>query len=185
MGMGIGGFYTQAVSKDFSRDFQMRVISIGPGVLTEDDGVYITTAVLPGYAIANQPVPFMGLSFNVPGAGNFPGSEGWSVTFRCDQQLNIREKLVTWQRAIFNSFPGTAGESVGAYGPKYTESTAKLTVFDRDGQEARGMQLVGIYPVTVGEVAYDNTGNGAPVTIAATLAYQWWEPFAVGSGVIP
>jgi len=184
MGMGIGGFYTQAVSKDFSRDFQMRVIEIGPGVLNEGDNVFITTTTLSGYEIANQQVPYMGLQFNVPGSGSFPGSNAWAVTFRCDQQLNIREKLITWQKAIFNSFPGTAGESTGAYGPKYTESVAKATIFDRDGKEARGIRLVGIYPVTVGEVSYDATGNGAPVTIQATLAYQWWEPFAVGS-VIP
>lgn len=184
MGLGIGGFYTQAISKDFSRDFQMRVVSIGPNVLNEKDNVFITTQVLPGYQINNQAVPFMGLSFNVPGAGSFPGSDSWAVTFRCDQQLNIREKLIAWQRSIFNSFPGTATESTGAYGPKSKESVAKLTVFDRDGNEARGLMLVGIYPVTIGEISYDNTGNGAPVTFNATLAYQWWEPYAVGK-VIP
>ena len=39
MGMGISSFYNQAVIKDFSRDFQMRVIKIGPGVLNENDNV--------------------------------------------------------------------------------------------------------------------------------------------------
>ena len=66
--MGIGGFYKQAINKDFSRDHQMRIISMGPqGFIKEDDNVYITASVLPGYAIANQQVPFMGLQFNVPG----------------------------------------------------------------------------------------------------------------------
>lgn len=184
MGMGIGGFYTQAVAKDFSRDFQMRVVSIGPGILTEKDNVYITTAVVPGYAIANQAVPFMGVQFNVPGSGNFPGSDAWSVTFRCDQGLNIREKILTWQKSIFNAFPGTAGESIGAYGPKYSETIAKLTVFEKSGKEVRGIKLIGIYPTLVGELAYDQTGNGVPVTLPVTLAYQWWEPESVGS-VIP
>ena len=80
-GMGIGAFYNQALQKDFSRDFQMRVINIGPGgFIGKEDNVYITTATLPGYAIANQAVPFMGLQFNIPGGGNFPGSDGWNVT---------------------------------------------------------------------------------------------------------
>ncbi len=184
MGMGIGGFYTQAFNKDFSRDFQMRVTKIGPDILNQEDNVYITTAVLPGYAIANQAVPFMGLQFNVPGAGNFPGSDAWAVTFRCDQNLNIREKLITWQQSIFNSFPATAGESTGAYGPKRDESPVELTIFDRDGKEVRGLRLIGAYPVTVGEISYDTTGNGVVLTIPVTLAYQWWEPYAVG-GVIP
>lgn len=184
MGMGLGGFYTQAVSKDFSRDFQMRVVSIGPNVLTESDNVYITTANLPGYQINNQQVPYMGLQFNVPGTGSFPGSDSWQVTFRCDQQLNIREKLLTWQKTIFNAFPYTAGESVGSYNPKYIESVASMTVFDREGKEARGLRLIGIYPVTVGEIGYNSTGSGAVVELQATLAYQWWEPYKVGS-VIP
>jgi len=182
--MGIGGFYQNAYKKDFSRDFQMRVTSIGPNVIKEEDGVYITSSVLPGYAIANQQVPFMGLQFNVPGSGNFPGSDSWAVTFRCDQQLNIREKLITWQKSIFNSFVNTAGESTGAYGPKQLDSVAQLTVFTRDGSEARGIRLVGIYPTTVGEVAYDTTGSGLPVTVQATLAYQWWEPNATGGSVL-
>lgn len=185
MGMGISSFYNQAVAKDFSRDFQMRVLKIGPGVLDENDNVYITTSVLPGYAIANQAVPFMGLQFNVPGSGNFPGSDAWAVTFRCDQQLNIREKLITWQKSVFNAFPNEADNSTGAYGPKYTETVADMVIFDRNGNNVRTIQLIGIYPVTIGEVAYDTTANGAPVTLQATLAYQWWQVFNNPGKIIP
>jgi len=186
MGMGLGGFYTQALSRDFSRDFQMRVLSIGPGVLNQADNVLITSTTLPGYQINNQVVPFMGLQFNVPGSGSFPGSAGWAVTFRCDQQLNIRQKLIVWQQSIFNAFPYEAGESVGAYGPKGFETVANVIVFDRDGKTARGMKLVGIYPVTVGDITYDTTGSGKEVTLQATLAYQWWTTTgAVTESVIP
>ena len=173
--MGIGAFYNQALTKDFSRDFQMRVIDIGPGnILGPDDNVYITTTTLPGYAIANQAVPYMGLQFNVPGSGNFPGSDAWQVTFRCDAQLNIREKLIAWQKTIFNSFPNEQGNSVGAYGPKGVDTAASVVVLNRDGTTARGMQLVGIYPTVVGDISYDATANGNVVTLQATLAYQYW-----------
>lgn len=184
MGMGIGGFYKQAVARDFSRDFQMRVVRIGPGVLNENDNVFITSQTLPGYAVHNVEVPFMGPTFNVPGGGHFPGSAGWTVTFRADQALNIREKLVTWQQSVFNAFPDTAGESTGAYGPKYSESVAVLTVFNRDGVEQRAMELIGIWPVEIAALQYDNSGTGQVVTFDATLAYQWWQPTTVGT-VIP
>lgn len=175
IGMGVGDFYKNALSKDFSRDFQLRVVDIGPGsVLTKDDNVYITTAVLPGYAIANQQVPYMGLSFNIPGGGSFPGSEGWAVTFRCDAALNIREKLIGWQKSIFNAFPSDANNSVGSYGPKGDTSTISLVVMNRSGGTARGMRLVGAYPVSVGDLTYDATQNGNVVTLNATLAYQYW-----------
>jgi hypothetical protein len=174
-GMGIGAFYNQALTKDFSRDFQMRVVDIGPGnILGKEDNVYITTTVLPGYAIANQAVPFMGLQFNVPGGGSFPGSDAWAVTFRCDAQLNIREKLIGWQKSVFNAFPNDASNSVGAYGPKGTDTVAKLVILNRDGATARGVQLIGVYPVSVGDINYDATANGNVVTMPVTLAYQYW-----------
>lgn len=184
MGMGIGGFYRQAVAKDFSRDFQMRVVSIGPGVLNQNDNVYITTASLPGYSVHNITAPFMGMTFNVPGGGHFPGSDAWTVQFRCDVNLNIREKLITWQQSVFNAFPDTPGESTGAYGPKYTETTAELTIFDTQGNEVKGLRLVGVWPVSVPDVGYDNTGTGQIQTKDVVLAYQWWEPYSIGK-VIP
>lgn len=187
MGMGLGGFYRQAYNRDFSRDFQMRVVSIGPGVLFMEDNVFITSSTLPGYQINNQAVPFMGLQFNVPGSGSFPGSDAWAVTFRCDQGLAIRQRLIDWQSSIFNAFVRSnnpRAESTGAYGPKDKDTVAQLTIFNRDGAEVRGIQLVGCYPVTVGEIAYDSTANGNVVTMPVTLAYQWWERADLGGSVI-
>ena len=48
----------------------------------------------------------------------------------------------------------------------------------------RGIRLIGIYPVTVGELQYDATGSGKEVTFQITFAYQWWEPYSIGK-VIP
>lgn len=186
-GMGIGAFYTQALQKDFSRDHQMRVINIGPGgFITKEDNVYITTAVLPGYNIANQAVPFMGLQFNVPGSGNFPGSDSWAVMFRCDSKLNIREKIIGWQKSVFNAFPDEATNSVGSYGPKGIDTYADLAVFDRNGKTARAVKLIGCYPTSTGEISYDTTAAGGVVTMQVTLAYQWWTPQGAYSGqVVP
>ena len=184
--LGIGGFYKQALQKDFSRDHQMRVMAIGPGgFIKEDDNVYITTATLPGYNIANQAVPFMGLQFNIPGSGNFPGSDAWAVVFRCDSQLNLREKLIGWQKSIFNSFPDEANNSVGSYGPKGTDTYVDLAVFNRDGKSVREVKLIGCYPTVVGEISYDATGAGAIMTINVTLAYQWWTPQSSGKQIVP
>lgn len=175
MGMGINDFYTQATQKDFSRDFQLRVISIGPGILTEADNVYITTANLPGYSITNQVIPFMGLDFNVPGSAKFPGSDSWAVTFRCDVELDIREVLLDWQASIFSAFPDRGIQSTGEYQPVGVESIAQLIVHRRDGTPAKAIRLVGLYPQEIGSVEYDQTGTGAERTVNVTLAYQWWQ----------
>ena len=93
-------FYETAKAKEFARDFQFRVVSLGP--LTEDDLVYLRTAVLPGKSITNHQVPFMGLNFNVPGSVTYDGSEAWSVTFLADEAMNIRSKLEAWMSEIFD-----------------------------------------------------------------------------------
>ena len=62
--MSIQDFYATAKRYEFARDFQFRVRTLGP--FTESDLLYVTTASLPGKEISNQPVPFMGLEFNIP-----------------------------------------------------------------------------------------------------------------------
>ena len=184
MGMGIRQFYAQATQRDFSRDFQLRVLEIGPNILAQSDNVYITTATLPGYAVTNQATPFMGLQFNVPGSATFPGSDAWVVTFRCDMNLNIRQKIANWQATIFSAFPNTPEQSTGNYAPKGMETTAKLAVHDRDGNVVRAMKLVGVWPVIVDNIGYDQTGTGVVQTLPVTLAYQWWEPDTISGNII-
>lgn len=173
--MGLASFYSQAQQRDFSRKFQLKVLSIG-GILNENDNVYITTSTLPGYSISNIQVPYMGLQFNVPGTGKFEGSDAWAVTFRCDAQLNIRQKLIEWQKVIFNSFVDDGTESTGNISPRAQASLADLWLIGNDGTtQIRKFELIGVYPVSVGALDYDTTDNGEVVTLAVTLAYQWWN----------
>jgi len=88
--MSIQDFYAAAQAQEFARDFQFRVRTLGPFV--ENDLLYVRTTTLPGKEIANQPVPFMGLEFNVPGAVKYTGSNAWEINFWCDEGLNIRNK---------------------------------------------------------------------------------------------
>lgn len=185
MSFGLGDFYRNAVEKDFSRDFQLRVLKMANGIIEPNDNVFITTATLPGYQINNQTLPYMGLQFNIPGTAQFPGSAGWQVLFRSDAQLNIRQKFINWQSSIFNAFPNGAGQTTprntGAYSPVPDSTTIQIYVQNRDGSVARGFELCGAYPVTVGDMNYTQEGSGAVVTFTATLAYQWWRPSAIES----
>ena len=90
---GIQDFYRVAQDRDFTRDFQFRVLDVsdrGSPVLTQDDLVYATAANLPGREIANIPTPYMGLQFNLPGTASYPDSGGYSLTFRSDSENQIR-----------------------------------------------------------------------------------------------
>lgn len=163
---GIQDFYAAAQIKEFARDFQFRVTTLGP--FSEQDLLYVETASLPGKTINNQPVPFMGLSFNVPGSVSYTGSDNWPVLFRCDEGINIRNKMENWMKEIFDDQTST-----GKYGVPVEVATFHL--LGKDLKPIRTYEFTGIYPKELGELSYDIKGTGAPLTFTATFAYQFWR----------
>jgi len=166
----ITDFYQAAQKQEFARNFQFRILSM-PGIIKNDEQlVYLETATLPGRAIANIGVPFMGLQFNIPGTANYPGSDNWSVTFRCDAKYDIRNALIKQTRNTFDDKTST-----GEYDtPNYT-STVHLQLFDKTFTKITEYSLIGAYVVSVGENAYDVGDNGSIVKVTASLAYQFWQ----------
>ena len=163
---GITDFYSSAQRQEFARKFQFKIQTLGP--LTEEDLIYFTTTTLPGKTISNQTVPYMGVTFNVPGTVSYEGSSGWSVTFRCDEASNIRSKLMAWQTEIFD-----VNTSSGKYGVPI--ESAVVQQLGKDLKPLRTFRLIGIYPVKVGDLSYDVTNNGEPQTFEVSFAYQYWE----------
>lgn len=160
-------FYETSKEREFARDFQFRVVSLGP--LTEDDLVYFRTASLPGKEIHNNPVPYMGLDFNVPGGVKYTGSDSWKVTFLHDEGANIRSKLDAWMNEIFS-----IETSSGKYGVPSEEATIDL--IDKAFKTVRRYNLVGIYLRDIQPIQYDVRGTGKPLEFDATIAYQFWRP---------
>ena len=108
----ITDFYRVATNREFTRDFNFRVLSINTGGVSnvtfdQDDLVYVKTATLPERAITNVPVPYMGLNFNIPGNATYPGSEAYTLTFYADAQSKIRQKFETWSQAVFDDSSST------------------------------------------------------------------------------
>lgn len=171
MAQTIQDFFRVAQQRDFARDYMLRVVSLGNDTLNEDDFVYITTATLPGRDITNQQATYMGLDFNFPGTVKYPGSNGWSVTFRNDKGGIIRNKLESWQIGeIFDDETSTGNLSVR--GP---ESVIQLNLLDDKLNVLNTYKLYGAYIQRLGEVRYDIAGTGAPLTFDATLAYHFWR----------
>jgi hypothetical protein len=170
MAQNISKFYNQVQSSDFARQFQFRVTQLANTNFNEDQLVYLETASLPGRAINNVQVPFMGLNFNVPGTASYPGSEAYAVTFRCDQNYNIRAVL---ENMTFNAFDDST--STGNYNIASRNSVITLNLLGKDGSTVRKYNLIGAYVVSIGDIAYNLGDNGSIVTVPATLAYQYWR----------
>lgn len=170
MAQNISKFYNQVQSSDFARQFQFRVTQLANTNFNEDQLVYLETASLPGRTINNVQVPFMGLNFNVPGTASYPGSDAYAVTFRCDQNYNIRAVL---ENMTFNAFDDST--STGNYNIASRNSVITLNLLAKDGSTVRKYNLIGAYVVSIGDIAYNLGDNGSIVTVPATLAYQYWR----------
>jgi hypothetical protein len=170
MAQNISDFYRAVQQKDFARQFQFRLVQLANTNFGESELIYVETASLPGRSITNVQVPFMGLQFNVPGTATYPGSDAYAVTFRCDQNYNIRAAL---ENATFNTFDD--GTSTGDYNIARNSSVITLNLLNKTGGTVRQYTLYGAYVVSVGESAYNLGDTGSIQTIPTTLAYQYWR----------
>ena len=168
----ITDFYRVAQERGFARDFMLRVRAIGEDTFNEDDFVYITSKQLPDRSITNQPVPYMGLVFNVPGTVTYPGSDSWSVTFRNDMDGAIRRKLEDWNISVFDN-----ETSVGDISVRGEDKVIQLDLIGDggDGDVRNTYKLYGVYCKTIGTVDHNNEGAGAITTFTAQLAYHFWR----------
>lgn len=176
MAQNISDFYRTVQQKDFARQFQFRLVQLANTNFGESDLIYVETANLPGRAITNVPVPFMGLQFNVPGTATYPGSDAYAVTFRCDQNYNIRAVL---ENATFNTFDD--GTSTGDYNIARNSSVITLNLLNKTGGTVRQYTLYGAYVVSVGDSTYNLGDNGTIQTVPTTLAYQYWRVTTTGT----
>jgi hypothetical protein len=178
--LGIQNYYQSIQKHGFLRNFHFRILSINGTLLAPlnaemmgnnmEGAAYLTTSTVPARTITNQAVPFMGLDFNVPGSAKYTGSDAWSVTFRTPGDMLVRNAL---EQMNFNIFDDAT--STGAYGVPCAENVISLALLNVQGEAIRQYDLYGVYPVSVGEIAFDLTGDGAPVEFTSTLAYQFFR----------
>ena len=178
--MSIQKFYTNAAQKDFARLFQFRLRFFNNVAFDENHLTYVETATLPGRTITNIPVPYMGLSFNVPGTVSYPGSAGYAVTFRCDADYDIRSAL---EAATFNAFDESSSQ--GDYSLPGSRSQIGMELLDKNMIPIRFYTLFGVYVQSIADAGYDIKDTGTVQTINASLAYQFWRAGTPKTGSRP
>ena len=115
----ISDFYRVATERDFSRDFQFRVLSIEAGgasstTFDEDDLVYCTAGSLPARSITNVAVPYMGLQFNLPGVFDDETSTGNYFTPRQSSSINLVQLDTQLEQVAGYKLVGASVREVGA-----------------------------------------------------------------------
>ena len=186
----INSFFTRAVQRDFSRDYLFRIESItfdGPqgAVLTPSDLLYAKTGKLPSRNITNQTVAYAGQKFNIPGASEFPGSEGYEIDFYCPEDSNIRERLMNESTRTFGNIFGLAGSGSDGGSIANANSRIILIQLNKALDPIYQYDLIGCTIRNVGELSYTIAeGTGAVVSFPVTIAYHYFVR-TQHEGVVP
>ncbi len=167
---GIANFYDTASRLDFARTNLFRVIQLGN--MTPDNLIYLESTTVPGKEINNVVMPFMGLSFNVPGNVSYPGSDSWNVKFRMDSVYNLRNVLEEASLQIFDD-----AISTGNYQIPDASAANKiiLALLDKQGGVVKFMTLFGAWMKKIGDIAVTVASKGETVDQEAVIAYQFWR----------
>lgn len=175
--MSIRNFYKTAQVHDFARNFQFQLLTFANiDFRAESHLAYVETASLPGRQINNITVPYMGMTFNTPGAVTYPGSAGWNVTFRCDADYNIREALEAASFLLYDE-----ATSTGKFGMPDEGVTVTMALLGKEPDQSgfarivRTYTLFGCWVQSLADAAYDIKDTGSVQTVQATLAYQFWR----------
>lgn len=176
-------FYDMAQKFDFSRDFQFRIVDVGPELAQRYFGegfqlkdllnTYLMSSNIPGRSISDQPVDYMGHKFHVPGTATY--DDQWAFTVREPQNLALRDIIERWQFDIYDDRTST-----GHYHPVCPDNWFAVGLLNNRGECIRKYTLVGVYPQSIEGAKYTITGSGAPVDWNITFMYQYWR---VSSGV--
>jgi hypothetical protein len=169
----IRNFYDKAAIADFARDYLFRVMMIRTGTmfLGEDELVYVKSATLPGRDIENLTTQYMGMTFNLPGIATYPNSEAFTLSFYCDSNSILRERLIAETRAVFND-----ATSTGTYNTPDRNSFIELVQLDKKLNPVLQYTLYGASIRSVGEMDFDIAeGTGTIKSFDATFAYHFFE----------
>ena len=182
MATTIQNFFSRAAEKQFARDFLFRVKQInieGVSLDGDTDLVYARSGQLPGRTIENKTVQYYGQNFNVPGRATYTGSEGYSIEFYHDENVDLRSKFEKASREVWAGATGDGSDSTGEFGMPGTESVINLDVIDKELAPVKSIELVGASIRDIAAVDYaiaDGTGEILKFTV--TFAYHFYKDFS-------
>jgi hypothetical protein len=182
MNQRIQDFYQQASTRNFSRDYQFRILNFsvnGLGFISEEDLVFCKSGSIPQKTITAVDMPFMGVNFNCPGGVTFPDNKAWKASFYCTQDFAIREMV---EASMDDTFDLSSTEA--RLEPRdLTQYSIELGLLDDQLNIIRTYNLLGAYIVNVGTMEYKiSDGTGAVMSLDVTLAYQYWTTSLAGVG---
>lgn len=177
MAFNINQFKSRGLTKGGVRPslFQVQINpNIGEDSITLDKFMFTCRASeVPAATIESVNVPYFGRQVKLAGDRTFAD---WSVTVMNDEDYLVRNMFEDWSNQI-NQFVGNV-KLLPAN--TYKNTDALVTQFSKDGSVIRAYNFVGIFPVSVSNMALDWDNTNTIQTFDVTFAYDYWIPVQVG-----
>lgn len=120
---------------------------------------------------------YKGRPIKLPGARTY---ESWDTTIIEDEDYVVREALETWNSYI-NSHEGNNNRLPTTETTLY-KSIGDVKMYDQNNNLLRTIQLVGIWPATIGKIMRTWDGDEI-VTYDVRWEYDYWRPVVGGSNI--
>jgi len=174
MATTIENFMENASTKQFARDFLFRVTQItiaGTDFSGDDDLIYAKSAVLPGRAIENKTVNYVGQQFNLPGKSTYTNSESYSIDFYHEESIALRRKFEDASRYVFDNEISYGDIAMPGEGDRIT-----LEVLDRSLNATSTIDLIGASIRDIGAVTHNIAeGTGDVLSFPVTFSYHFYR----------
>lgn len=151
-------------SGDFARSnlFEVEIPYLG-----ENFKFQCRASSMPPGTVEKIEVSYQNRKYHVAGDRTF---DDWTVTVYNDQTHSVRRSLMAWQDRMAGLSKDVSGEAPDAYKREGT-----ITQLDRNGDPVTSASVFGIFPTTVGEVAFDWDSNNEIQTFEVTFSLDYFS----------
>lgn len=143
------------------------VFSPPTGVLNAGELVtyMVKTASLPGRTLGQIPVNWRGATAKLAGD---PTYADWSVSFWNDVTLGAWKTMVSWQELVHQTLTNTS------VNPALYKGMATVKQLDGLGMPVQAVQLIGCWPLDLGEVTLDTSAQDTIEEFTTQISFDYW-----------
>ena len=135
-------------------------------------------ASLPGAAVGTIEAPYFGRRAKFAGDRQF---NDWSITVMNDEDFKVRALFEAWNNSLNSLVSNVRSRANGGSENSY-KGIMTVTQFDKEGGPIRKYEMVGCFPVVLGDIALDWDSQNQIETFQVQIAYDYWLPIGETAG---
>lgn len=182
MTFSIDKFKSEGLSLGGARPSLFEVDLNFPGFVTNSSDIkskwVAKSSFLPASITTSMNINYLGRVHKIPGERTFPQ---WTVTFINDEDFKLRNALEEWADHIsgFNkigqsrSYDSTVDTNSTGNNNKYSKD-ADIYQISKDGRKIKQYKFIGLYPITLTDIAVSWDSPNTIEEFTATFDYQYY-----------